>query len=96
MDKGWFAIERGRWTNVASKLLKTKASHIGLNFRIRIGIGLDLGIGVGIGLGIGLGLGIGPCLALALLLPCLWLAFASAESRNAEKLTFSENQTSLC
>lgn len=83
MDKGWFAIERGRWANVASKLLNTKASYIGLNFRIRIGIGLDLGIGVGIGLGIGLG--IGPC-----------LAFASAESHNAEKLTFSENQTSLC
>lgn len=81
MDKGWFAIERGRWANVASKLLKTKASHIGLNFRIGIGIGLDLGIGVGIGPG----LGIGPC-----------LAFASAESRNAEKLTFSVNQTSLC
>lgn len=62
MDKGWFAIERGRWANVASILLKTKASHIGLNFRIGIGIGLDLGIGVGIGPG----LGIGPCLAFAL------------------------------
>lgn len=90
MDKGWFAIERGRWANVASKLLKTKAGHIGL------GVGVGLGLGIGIGVGIGPGLGIGPCLALALLLPCLWLAFASAESRNAEKLTFSENQTSLC
>lgn len=79
MDKGWFAIERGRWANVASKLLKTKASHIGL------GVGIGLGLGIGIGVGIGPGLGIGPC-----------LAFASAESRNAEKLTFSENQTSLC
>lgn len=60
MDKGWFAIERGRWANVASKLLNTKASHIGL------GVGIDLGLGIGIGVGIGPGLGIGPCLAFAL------------------------------
>ena len=79
MDKGWFAIERGRWANVASKLLKTKTSHIGL------GVGIGLGLGIGIGVGIGPGLGIGLCLAIG-----------SAGSRNAEKLAFSVNQTSLC